>query len=68
MIKNVLQNTLGADVYAVISLVLFVTVFVTMLFFVMRASKQYIKRMSELPLESDDTLQEAIQQRTNSIK
>lgn len=60
MIKNVLQNTLGADVYAVISLLLFVAVFVTMLFFVMRASKQYIKRMSELPLENDGTITDTI--------
>ena len=60
MIKNVLQNTLGADVYAVISLLWFVAVFITMLFFVMRASKQYIKRMSELPLENDGTIADVI--------
>jgi uncharacterized protein YpmB len=54
MIKNVLQSTVGAEAFAIISLVIFVAVFAAMLFFVARASKQYIEKMSQMPLENDE--------------
>ncbi len=54
MTKNVLQSIIGADVFAIISLLIFVAVFALMLFFVMRSSKQYIEQMAAMPL-SDDT-------------
>lgn len=60
MTKNVLQSIVGADVFAIFSLLLFVAVFVLMLFFVMRSSKQYINRMAALPLEDDETLTNAL--------
>ncbi|MBL7991928.1 MAG: CcoQ/FixQ family Cbb3-type cytochrome c oxidase assembly chaperone [Candidatus Kapabacteria bacterium] len=60
MTKNVLQSIVGADVFAIFSLLLFVAVFVLMLFFVMRSSKQYINRMAALPLEDDEILTNAL--------
>lgn len=60
MTKNVLQSIVGADVFAIFSLLLFVAVFALMLFFVMRSSKQYINRMAALPLDDDGTLTEAL--------
>lgn len=60
MTKNVLQSIAGADVFAIFSLLLFVAVFVLMLFFVMRSSKQYINRMAALPLEDDEILTNAL--------
>jgi len=60
MTKNVLQSIAGADVFAIFSLLLFVAVFVLMLFFVMRSSKQYINRMAALPLEDDEILTKAL--------
>mgnify|MGYP000131309854 CR=1 FL=1 len=60
MTKNVLQSIVGADVFAIFSLLLFVAVFALMLFFVMRSSKQYINRMAALPLEDDGSLTNAL--------
>ena len=60
MTKNVLQSIAGADVFAIFSLLLIVAVFVLMLFFVMRSSKQYINRMAALPLEDDEILTNAL--------
>lgn len=54
MIKNVLQSIIGAEVYAIFSLILFVALFSLMVFFVMRASKKYVERMAHLPLENDE--------------
>ena len=60
MTKNVLQSIIGADVYAIFSLLLFVAVFALMLFFVMRSSKQYINRMAAMPLDDDGTLPDVL--------
>jgi hypothetical protein len=67
MTKNVLQSIIGADVYAIFSLLLFVAVFALMLFFVMRSSKQYIARMAAMPLDDDGTLPDVLTVNGNVI-
>jgi heme/copper-type cytochrome/quinol oxidase subunit 2 len=54
MYKNVLQSIGGVEVYAIISLLLFVIVFVGMLIIVMRMRKSTIDKMASLPLEGND--------------
>jgi cytochrome c oxidase cbb3-type subunit IV len=53
MYKYVLQSIGGVEVYAIISLLLFFTVFVGMLVVVMRMKKSTIDEIAALPLEND---------------
>jgi cytochrome c oxidase cbb3-type subunit IV len=55
MYKYVLQSIGGVEVYAIISLLLFFTVFVGMLVVVMRMKKSTIDEIAALPLESDSS-------------
>lgn len=55
MYKYVLQSIGGVEVYAIISLLLFFTVFVGMLVVVMRMKKSTIDEIAALPLENDIT-------------
>jgi hypothetical protein len=54
MYKNVLQSIVGVEMYAIISMFLFLTVFVGMIVYVMRMTKTTIEQISRLPLEGDD--------------
>jgi cytochrome c oxidase cbb3-type subunit IV len=54
MIRRILENTEGADIYAVIGLIIFVLSFAGIVIWLFRADKGYLKRMKNLPLEDDD--------------
>lgn len=52
MYKQVLQHIDGIDIYPVISLVIFFTFFLGLIFWIFTIKKSYITKMSHLPLES----------------
>lgn len=53
MYKNVLQSIEGITIYPIISLIVFGLFFIIMLIWIIRADKNYLARMSNLPLEPD---------------
>lgn len=57
MYKNVLQSIVGVETYAIISMLLFLAVFVGMIIYVLRMTKTTIEQISRLPLEDNDGTQ-----------
>ena len=55
MFRSVLESIDGVNIYPVISLVIFFIFFVVILFRTFKIDKNFIKRMSELPLEKEDS-------------
>jgi hypothetical protein len=53
MIENVMHNIGGTSVYGVISICLFVAVFVGVLVWTIRLKQPYLKTMRELPLDGE---------------
>ncbi|MCU0448870.1 MAG: CcoQ/FixQ family Cbb3-type cytochrome c oxidase assembly chaperone [Bernardetiaceae bacterium] len=51
MIRNVLENIGGIEIYPIISLTIFFTVFSTMLVYVFTRKKKQMDKMAGLPLE-----------------
>jgi hypothetical protein len=64
MIENVLRDIGGVGLYGIISICLFVGVFVGAVIRVLRLKKGYVDAMSELPLE-EGTEQPATQRTSN---
>jgi cytochrome c oxidase cbb3-type subunit IV len=56
MYKNVLQSIVGVEVYAIISMLLFFSIFTGMIILVLRMRKSTIEHLSRLPLENDDVV------------
>ena len=55
MIQNVLRHMGGIENYGIISLILFVACFAGMLVWVCLLRKPFLKKMSELPLQTENT-------------
>ncbi len=57
-IKNHMESITGIEIYPMISLLIFFTFFVLLFWWVFTAKKDYIKRVSNIPLDNqnDDTL------------
>ncbi len=57
-VKNHLESISGVEIYPIISLLIFFTFFVVLFWWVLTAKKDYIKTVSNLPLDNqnDDTL------------
>jgi hypothetical protein len=53
MVENVMHSIGGTSVYGVISICLFVAVFVGVLVWTIGLKKPYLKSMCELPLENE---------------
>ncbi|PJA96386.1 MAG: CcoQ/FixQ family Cbb3-type cytochrome c oxidase assembly chaperone [Ignavibacteriales bacterium CG_4_9_14_3_um_filter_34_10] len=51
MISNLLSNVDGIYIYPVVSLLIFLPVFLLIIYRVIRADKNYISKMENLPLE-----------------
>jgi cbb3-type cytochrome oxidase subunit 3 len=51
MIRNVLESIDGVDIYPIISLTIFFTLFTAALVYAFRANKDSIKTLAELPLK-----------------
>lgn len=56
-VKNHMDSISGVDIYPIISLLIFFTFFVALFIWVITAKKEYIKKVSNLPLENDNTNQ-----------
>ena len=57
MIKNVLQQIGGLGVYALVSLLLFLTVFTGALIFTFIQRSSLCRKLESLPLEDEETTQ-----------
>lgn len=55
-VKHHLESISDVEIYPIISLVLFFIVFITMLIHVMRMPKKNIEKISNLPLEGDENI------------
>lgn len=55
-VKHHLESIYNVEVYPIISLIIFFTVFVVMLIYVFRIPKNSIKEISNMPLEGDENI------------
>ena len=60
-IKGNLENIDGVEIYPIISLLIFFVFFVALAVWVLSAKKQYIKEVSNIPLEEDTNTNNTIQ-------
>jgi cytochrome c oxidase cbb3-type subunit IV len=56
MLRRILENTEGADVYAIIGLIIFILSFAGIVIWLFRADRKYITKMKNLPLEDDEQI------------
>jgi hypothetical protein len=57
MYKEVLQSIKGADVYGIISLIIFIASFIVITIKILRMDKSYLNKMKQLPLEPENNSQ-----------
>jgi cbb3-type cytochrome oxidase subunit 3 len=55
MLRSILENTEGNNVYAIIGLIFFILSFAGIVIWIFRINKNYISKMKNLPLEDDKT-------------
>ncbi|WP_233530619.1 CcoQ/FixQ family Cbb3-type cytochrome c oxidase assembly chaperone [Gelidibacter salicanalis] len=53
-VKNHMDSISGIEIYPVISLLIFFTFFVALFWWVFTAKKDYIKKMSNIPLDNQN--------------
>jgi hypothetical protein len=58
--KNYMESIEGVATYPMISLLIFFVFFALLFWWVLTAKKEYIKEVSELPLENDNQPKEPI--------
>ena len=51
---NYLSEIVNVEIYPLISLIIFVLFFVALIIYVIKSDKNYIKKMSDMPLENND--------------
>ncbi len=51
---NYLSEIVNVEIYPMISLIIFVLFFVGLVVYVIKSDKNYIKKMSDMPLENND--------------
>ncbi|MFN7930032.1 MAG: CcoQ/FixQ family Cbb3-type cytochrome c oxidase assembly chaperone [Blastocatellia bacterium] len=51
MYQNVLQAIAGIGIYPIISMLIFIAVFLSAIIWFFKADKEHLQRMAELPLE-----------------
>ncbi|HQY21092.1 MAG TPA: CcoQ/FixQ family Cbb3-type cytochrome c oxidase assembly chaperone [Ignavibacteria bacterium] len=54
MFKHYFEIIEGIDIYPIFSLLVFLIFFSMTIVFILKSDKEYIKEMSNLPLEGDD--------------
>ncbi len=55
MLKHLFESVPGIQIYAIVVLLLFFAIFLLIIIRVWRTDKQYLKKMSELPLDQTNT-------------
>tara|TARA_R110002049_G_scaffold193915_2_gene362774 strand:- start:3127 stop:3312 length:186 start_codon:yes stop_codon:yes gene_type:complete len=53
-VKNHMESITGIEIYPIISLLIFFTFFVVLFWWVLTAKKDYIKRVSNIPLDNQN--------------
>jgi cbb3-type cytochrome oxidase subunit 3 len=53
-VKNYMDSIDGIEVYPIISLIIFFTFFIALFWWVFTAKKEYIKKVSNLPLDNQN--------------
>jgi cbb3-type cytochrome oxidase subunit 3 len=53
--KQYLETIEGVELYPIISLLIFFSFFVVLFWWVFTAKKEYIEKVSEIPLKEDET-------------
>ncbi len=53
-VKNHMESITGIEIYPLISLVIFFTFFVVLFWWVFTAKKEYITRVSNIPLDNQN--------------
>ncbi len=51
---NYLSEIVNVEIYPMVSLFIFVLFFVGLIIYVIKSDKNYIKKMSDMPLENND--------------
>ncbi len=51
---NYLSEIVNVEIYPLISLIIFVLFFVALIVYVIKSDKNYIQKMSDMPLENND--------------
>lgn len=54
MFSNLLESMSGVELFGLISLLLFFTIFTLVLFWTLKVDKNYIDKMKNLPLDSSN--------------
>ncbi|MFK7783112.1 CcoQ/FixQ family Cbb3-type cytochrome c oxidase assembly chaperone [Psychroserpens sp.] len=54
-VKNHMESITGIEIYPMISLVIFFSFFVILFWWVITAKKEYINKVSSLPLDNQNT-------------
>ena len=54
MYKNILQSIQGVEIYPLISMMIFFSLFLSVIVWSIRADKRHLKRMAEMPLDSTE--------------
>ena len=57
MYKEVLQSIKDVDVYAIISLIIFITSFIIITIKILRMDTSYLNKMKQLPLDPENNSQ-----------
>jgi cytochrome c oxidase cbb3-type subunit 3 len=51
--KNYLETIAGVEIFPMISLLVFVVFFVALIFYVVKADKNYIEHMQQIPFDKE---------------
>ncbi|MBI3259693.1 MAG: hypothetical protein HYZ54_09495 [Ignavibacteriae bacterium] len=55
MYKNILQSIQGIEIYPLISMMIFLGLFISVIVWYFRADKHHLQQMAEMPLDRTET-------------
>jgi len=68
MLRSILENTEGADAYAIAGMIFFVLAFAGIVIWIFRVNKNYIMKMKNLPFDDDSSISKNSSGDNNEIK
>lgn len=60
MFKHYFERIEGIEVWPIISLIIFFTFFVGLIFWVIKMDKKYVRKMENLPFEEESEINESV--------